>query len=147
MITCRYCGSGRVETVGGPDGNPFGRKKQKTVCLSCGRTLWAESELADMVRIVVRIEMTGRCREVYKEAAVEIPYENGDHSFGSKDYPLNKFGGVTIRGDVIVFDGEERTLVPGEKLHFHREYTVYAIDHVPWAELIDVTVYTDIVGK
>lgn len=40
---CPYCG-GRLETIGGPDGNPFNKdRKEKTVCTACGRTI-SESE-------------------------------------------------------------------------------------------------------
>ena len=40
---CPYCG-GRLETTGGPDGNPFNKdRKEKTVCTACGRTI-SESE-------------------------------------------------------------------------------------------------------
>jgi len=36
---CPYCG-GRLETTGGPDGNPFNKdRKEKTVCTACGRTV------------------------------------------------------------------------------------------------------------
>lgn len=34
---CPYCG-GRLETTGGPDGNPFNKdRKEKIVCTACGR--------------------------------------------------------------------------------------------------------------
>ncbi len=40
MITCPFCRSARVKTVGGND-NPFDKnpKKQTTICLDCGRTI------------------------------------------------------------------------------------------------------------
>ncbi len=44
MLTCRYCGSHRLETVGGDYGNPFDRRKEKTICLDCGRTVATEPD-------------------------------------------------------------------------------------------------------
>ena len=42
-MICPYCG-GRLETVGGPDGNPFNKdRREKTVCTACGRSV-SESE-------------------------------------------------------------------------------------------------------
>ena len=37
MITCPYCGSSRLESVGGENGDPFNRKEKRTFCLDCGR--------------------------------------------------------------------------------------------------------------
>ena len=37
MRTCLYCGSPRLQTVGGEIGNPFDRRRERTVCLDCGR--------------------------------------------------------------------------------------------------------------
>ena len=39
MLTCPFCNSPRLETVGGENGNPFDRKGEKTICLDCGRTI------------------------------------------------------------------------------------------------------------
>ena len=42
-MICPYCG-GRLETTGGPDGNPFNKDcREKTVCTACGRAV-SESE-------------------------------------------------------------------------------------------------------
>ena len=37
---CPYCGSYRVEILGGADGNPYHEtRKESAVCADCGRTL------------------------------------------------------------------------------------------------------------
>ena len=39
MLTCPFCGSHRIETMGGDYGNPFDRRKEKKICMDCGRTM------------------------------------------------------------------------------------------------------------
>lgn len=39
MLTCPFCGSHRIETIGGDYGNPFDRREEKEICMDCGRTM------------------------------------------------------------------------------------------------------------
>ncbi len=44
---CKFCGSRNVKTIGGDNGDPFGRRPEKTVCCDCGRVLADEKDVFD----------------------------------------------------------------------------------------------------
>ncbi len=59
MIVCRFCGSGNIRTVGGPNGDPFDRQPEKLVCLNCGRTLYEETAEALWMPHVTKVPVLG----------------------------------------------------------------------------------------
>lgn len=58
MLKCPYCGSSRLQTAGGVIGNPFDRRREKTICLDCGQTVGTEPDIADLFQGVICIEMS-----------------------------------------------------------------------------------------
>ena len=51
-LKCPYCGSHRIQTVGGDNGNPFDKRPEKTVCLDCGRTINSHIDIVDLLKKV-----------------------------------------------------------------------------------------------
>ena len=51
-LKCPYCSSHRIQTVGGENGNPFGRRPEKTVCLDCGITVNSDIDIEDLLKKV-----------------------------------------------------------------------------------------------
>jgi len=62
-LTCKFCGSRNVKTIGGDNGDPFGRRPQKTVCCDCGRVLADGEDVFDTL---------------YKEALLQTAEEKQD---------------------------------------------------------------------
>lgn len=48
-LKCPFCGSHRIKTVGGENGDPFNRSPEKTVCLDCGMTVNTGHGLEDLL--------------------------------------------------------------------------------------------------
>lgn len=82
--TCPYCG-GRLETIGGPDGNPFhANRKAVDVCKSCGSRIHAPGEeIVRLLRIHARAEGGGSVQT----AVQTVPFSDGAHDLGS-EYPF-----------------------------------------------------------
>ena len=48
-LKCPYCGSHRIQTMCGDNGNPFDRRPKKTVCLDCGRIVNCNISIKDLL--------------------------------------------------------------------------------------------------
>ena len=56
-LKCPLCGSHRLKTVDGADGNPYHEKNlEKTVCLDCGMTVSREVSLEELKKATVKIK-------------------------------------------------------------------------------------------
>lgn len=107
MLTCRYCGSHRLETVGGDYGNPFDRRKEKTICLDCGRTVATEPDLADLFQsvICIEIEMTAEGGGLVRKAKAKFPFEDGAYDLSRLAYPLCRYKRLKISKDTADLGG------------------------------------------
>ena len=162
MLKCPYCGSNRLQTTGGENGNPSRRRPEKTVCLDCGRTIQEdepgkgltppdlsaagrrmdELERAQQKNPVVVLEMTAKAAGVTREAKAEFPYADGEYSFKELEYPFPRFSGITIRGDTIELDGDISKLT-NQVLTVEKHFTAYGLDRYAWDETVIIKIYTD----
>lgn len=147
MLTCRYCGSHRLETVGGDYGNPFDRRKEKTICLDCGRTVATEPDLADLFQsvICIEIEMTAEGGGLVRKAKAKFPFEDGAYDLSRLAYPLCRYKRLKISKDTADLGGEifvSITDVPYETI---RQYTAYAPDKRPVAETVKIRIKRGII--
>ncbi len=144
MLTCPYCGSSRLQTTGGYTGNPFDRRKEKTICLDCGRTVGKEPDLADLFQSVICIEMTAEGGGLVRKAKAEFAFQDGEYDLSRLEYPLCRYKRLKISKDTADIDGEiciDITDVPYETT---RQYTAYAPDNRPEAETVKIKIYSDI---
>lgn len=44
MMLCPFCGSYRLQLIGGNAGDPFELSPKKVICLDCGRVLYGDPE-------------------------------------------------------------------------------------------------------
>lgn len=111
---CPFCGSRRIETIGGDYGNPFDRREEKKICMECGRTIPQQSvdvnpfdrrkekkicmdygrtipqQLADVnlyVQPVIKVVAKAEGGGLTKTAESTVPFKDGTYSLG-KDYPF-----------------------------------------------------------
>ena len=140
MLTCRYCGSHRLETVGGDYGNPFDRRQEKTICLDCGRTVATEPDLADLLQIVVCIEMTAEGGGLVRKAKAKFPFEDGAYDLSRLAYPLCRYKRLKISKDTADIDGEIFVSITDVPYETTREYTAYAPDKRPVAETVKIRI-------
>ncbi len=154
MITCPYCGSGRIKTVGGMNGNPFDQTTEKTVCLDCGRPLLGsgmeipipEISPNSAIEQIIVIEGTACAKGVTKSAKMTVPYKDGEYNIYSsawEDYPFSRFGSVTVKGDTITFDGETLTLALERPAKTMRVFAAYDAARYPWREEVNLTFTVD----
>ena len=147
MRTCRYCGAHRRETVGGDYGNPFDRRKEKTICLDCGRTVATEPDLADLFQAdlfqsVICIEMTAEGGGLVRKAKAKFPFEDGAYDLSRLAYPLCRYKRLKISKDTADLGGEIFVSITDVPYETTRQYTATAPDNRPEAETVKIKIYS-----
>lgn len=147
MLTCRYCGSHRLETVGGDYGNPFDRRKEKTICLDCGRTVATEPDLADLFQsvICIEIEMTAEGGGLVRKAKAKFPFEDGAYDLSHLAYPLCRYKRLKISKDTADLGGEIFVSITDVPYETTRQYTASAPDKHPVAEMVKIRIKRGII--
>ena len=145
MLTCRYCGSHRLETVGGDYGNPFDRRKEKTICLDCGRTVGTEPDLSELFQSVVCIEMTAEGGGLVRKAKAKFPFEDGAYDLSRLAYPLCRYKRLKISKDTADLGGEIFVSITDVPYETTRQYTAYAPDTRPVAETVKIRIKRGII--
>ncbi len=148
MLTCPYCGSSRLQTTGGDYGNPFDRRKEKTICLDCGRTVATEPDLADLfqsVICVICIEMTAEGGGLVRKAKAKFPFEDGEYDLSRLAYPLCRYKRLKISKDTADLGGEIFVSITDVPYETTREYTAYAPDKRPVAETVKIRIKRGII--
>lgn len=152
MLTCRYCGSHRLETVGGDYGNPFDRRKEKTICLDCGRTVATEPDLADLFQadlfqsvICIEIEMTAEGGGLVRKAKAKFPFEDGAYDLSRLAYPLCRYKRLKISKDTADLGGEIFVSITDVPYETTRQYTASAPDNRPEAETVKIRIKRGII--
>ena len=147
MLTCRYCGSHRLETVGGDYGNPFDRRKEKTICLDCGRTVATEPDLADLFQsvICIEIEMTAEGGGLVRKAKAKFPFEDGAYDLSRLAYPLCRYKRLKISKDTADLGGEIFVSITDVPYETTRQDTAYAPDKHPVAETVKIRIKRGII--
>ena len=144
MLTCPYCGSSRLQTTGGDIGNPFDRRKEKTICLDCGRTVVTEPDLADLFQSVVCIEITAQGSGLVRKAKAEFAFQDGEYDLSRLEYPLCRYKRLKISKDTADIDGEIYLSITNVPYETTRQYTAYATDKHPVAETVKIKIYSDV---
>ena len=144
-LKCPYCGSSRLQTTGGYTGNPFDRRKEKTICLDCGRTVATEPDLADLFQSVICIEMTAEGGGLFRKAKTEFPFQNGEYDLSRLEYPLCRYKRLKISKDTADIDGEICISITDVPYETTRQYTAYAPDNRPVAETVKIRIKRGII--
>ena len=144
MLKCPYCGSSRLQTNRGDIGNPFDRRKEKTICLDCGRTIGTEPNLADLLQSVICIEMSAEGGGIVRKAKAEFPFEDGEYDLSHLAYPLCRYKRLKISKDTADIDGEIYISITDVPYETTRQYTAYAPDKHPETETVKIKIYSDI---
>ena len=140
MLTCPYCGSSRLQTTGGDFGNPFDRRKEKTICLDCGRTVATEPDLSELFQSVICIEMTAEGGGLVQKAKAEFPFEDGAYDLSRLAYPLCRYKRLKISKDIADIDGEIYISITDVPYETTRQYTAYAPDKRQVAETVKIRI-------
>lgn len=143
MLTCPYCGSSRLQTTGGDIGNPFDRRKEKTICLDCGRTVVTEPDLADLFQSVICIEMTAEGGGLVRKAKAAFPYQDGEYDLSRLEYPLCRYKRLKISKDTADLGGEIFVSITDVPYETTKQCTAYAHDKHPVAETVKIKIYSD----
>ena len=133
-----------MKTTGGYTGNPFDRRKEKTICLDCGRTVATEPDLADLFQIVICIEMTAEGGGLVRKAKAEFALQDGEYDLSRFEYPLCRYKRLKISKDTADIDGEIFVSITDVPYETTRQYTAYALDKHPVAEKVKIKIYSDI---
>ena len=146
-LKCPYCGSSRLQTTGGDYGNPFDRRKEKTICLDCGRTVATEPDLADLFQadlfqsvICIEIEMTAEGGGLVRKAKAKFPFEDGAYDLSRLAYPLCRYKRLKISKDTADLGGEIFVSITDVPYETTRQYTAYAPDKHPVAETVKIRI-------
>ncbi len=159
MIVCRFCGSGNTRTVGGPNGDPFDRQPEKTVCMDCGRTLYEETveagvEMPDVTAVhvsglgvwpkkvlkpMVRLTVTAQAANTRRTVTRDFPFTDGSHDISQMDYPFSRFGSFTLAGSTVTLGRRTYTL-GNEPVKDTLQDVAYGYDRYAWTETIDITI-------
>lgn len=142
MLTCPYCGSSRLKTTGGYTGNSFDRRKEKTICLDCGRTVATEPDLADLFQSVICIEMTAEGGGLVRKAKAEFAFQDGEYDLSRFEYPLCRYKRLKISKDTADIDGEIFVSITNVPYETTRQYTATAPDNRPEAETVKIKIYS-----
>lgn len=147
MLTCPYCGSPRLQTTGGDYGNPFDRRKEKTICLDCGRTVATEPDLADLFQsvICIEIEMTAEGGGLVRKAKAKFPFEDGAYDLSRLAYPLCRYKRLKISKDTADLGGEIFVSITDVPYETTRQYTASAPDKRPVAEMVKIRIKRGII--
>lgn len=145
MLTCPYCGSPRLQTTGGDYGNPFDRRKEKTICLDCGRTVATEPDLADLFQSVICIEMTAEGGGLARKAKAKFAFQDGEYDLSRLEYPLCRYKRLKISKDTADIDGEIFVSITDVPYETTRQYTAYAPDNRPVAETVKIRIKRGII--
>lgn len=143
MLKCPYCGSSRLQTTGGDIGNPFDRRKEKTNCLDCGRTVVTEPDLDDLFQSVICIEMTAEGGGLARKAKAEFAFQDGEYDLSRLEYPLCRYKRLKISKDTADLGGEIYVSITDVPYETTRQYTAYAPDKHPVAETVKIKIYSD----
>ena len=144
MLNCPYCGSSRLQTTGGKNGNPFDRRREKTICLDCGRTVGTEPDLSELFQSVVCVEMTAEGGGLVRKAKAEFSFEDGAYDLSRLAYPLCRYKRLKISKDTVDIDDEIYVSITDVPYETTRQYTAYAPDKHPVAETVKIKIYSDI---
>lgn len=143
MLKCPYCGSSRLQTTGGKTGNPFDRRKEKTICLDCGRTVGTEPDLSELFQSVVCIEMTSQGGGLVRKAKAGFAFQDGEYDLSHLAYPLCRYKRLKISKDIADIDGEIYINITDVPYETTRQYTATAPDKHPEAETVKIKIYSD----
>lgn len=144
MLTCPYCGSSRLQITGGDIGNPFDRRKEKTICLDCGRTIGTEPDIADLLQSVICIEMSAEGGGLARKAKAEFAFQDGEYDLSRLEYPLCRYKRLKISKDTADIDGEICISITDVPYETTRQYTATAPDKHPVAETVKIKIYSDV---
>lgn len=150
---CPFCGSRRIETIGGDYGNPFDRREEKKICMECGRTIPQQSADVNLyVQPVIKVVAKAEGGGLTKTAESTVPFKNGTYSLG-KDYPFCRLSdaakntcfmnSVAVKGDKITIAGEALRAAELPKTVVKR-LTAYGYDNCPTEETITLTISLEI---
>lgn len=153
MFICPFCGSRRIETIGGDYGNPFDRREEKEICMECGRTIPQQSVDVNLyVQPVIKVVAKAEGGGLTKTAESTVPFKNGTYSLG-KDYPFCRLSdaakntcfmnSVAVKGDKITIAGETLRAAELPKTVVKR-LTAYGYDNCPTEETITLTISLEI---
>ena len=145
MLKCPYCGSSRLQITGGEIGNPFDRRKEKTVCLDCGKTVGTEPDIADLFQNLICIEMTAEGGGLVRKTKAAFPYQDGEYDLSRLEYPLCRYKYLKISKNTADLGGEIYVSITDVPYETTRQYTAYAPDKRPVAETVKIKIYSDII--
>lgn len=109
-LVCRGCGSRDIITVGGMNSDPFDKRPERLICARCGSTVSfrmpnTEPDVSNSA-FKLRIHIFGKGERCTLSSTLDLPIEDGEHDLTRYDYPLSRYGGVTVNNLNVCFDGD-----------------------------------------